>query len=356
MYSYIYVESEVIQHPRTIEIIKRFPAATTVECDRYTEIFNRKAQDFRLQKQQPALILARKHSGHVQVAPPGYGVGSQHNYYFSPMLNCLYDCRYCFLQGMYRSANHVIFVNYEDFSQGIQTEAAKFTNDEQVWFFSGYDCDSLALEPVAGMAQYFLDTFEHSANAWLELRTKSTQIRSLMGRNPIRNVVCAFSFTPKEVSNRIELRVPGVEKRLAAMLRLQEQGWTVGLRFDPLIFVTDYRQHYQELFEAIFSTLDSRLIHSVSIGVFRLPRDFYKVMTRLYPDDAFLAQAFIQRDGQISYPAQLEFEIKNWCLTQLKKYIDDEKIFLAELTKSSDLSELEHARIAESTPMTMVPS
>ena len=31
------------------------------------------------------------------------------------MYNCLFDCRYCFLQGMYNSSNFVIFVNYEDF-------------------------------------------------------------------------------------------------------------------------------------------------------------------------------------------------------------------------------------------------
>ena len=36
------------------------------------------------------------------------------------MLNCVYDCRYCFLQGMYRSANYVLFVNYDDFRVQIE--------------------------------------------------------------------------------------------------------------------------------------------------------------------------------------------------------------------------------------------
>lgn len=341
MYKYIYVETDISAHPRTIEILRRFPQACIIGCDRYTEVFNRKAQDFRLQKQQPALILARKHTGHIQVAPSGYGVGGHYNFYFSPMLNCLYDCRYCFLQGMYRSASHVIFVNYEDFSKAILTKAAKFSKDEQVWFFSGYDCDSLALEPIAGMAKFFLDEFEASGNAWLEVRTKSTQIRSLIGRNSMRNVVCAFSLTPSEISKRIEPRVPSVEKRLAAMLRLQERGWSIGLRFDPLIYVTDYRQQYQNLFETTFSALDSQLIHSVSIGVFRLPRDFYKVMTRLYPDDAFLAQPFVRQDGQISYPLLLESEMKKWCLTQLTRYIDGQKLFIAELAASNSQARID---------------
>ena len=43
------------------------------------------------------------------------------------MFNCIYDCDYCYLQGMYPSANIVVFVNHEDFfdavdmSQGIET-------------------------------------------------------------------------------------------------------------------------------------------------------------------------------------------------------------------------------------------
>ncbi len=113
MHQVIYIEEAVADHPRTKSICARFPKATKVYCKHYGEIFNRKAQNFRLQKKQPALILAHKHKNHVLDAPDGYGIGGRRNYYFSHMLNCVYDCRYCFLQGMYRSANYVIFVNYE---------------------------------------------------------------------------------------------------------------------------------------------------------------------------------------------------------------------------------------------------
>ena len=83
----IYIERQVTDHPRTREILARFPAAQQIGCDRYTEIFNPKNQNFRLQKQQPALIIAHKFGKRVLNAPEGYGVGGQHNYYFSHMLN-----------------------------------------------------------------------------------------------------------------------------------------------------------------------------------------------------------------------------------------------------------------------------
>ncbi|MGZ5058118.1 MAG: DNA photolyase, partial [Methylobacter sp.] len=116
----IYIEEAILQHPRVLDIVARFPQARRVTCARYGEIFNPKAQNFRLQKQQPALILAEKYKHFALPAPVGYGIGAARNYYFSHMLNCLYDCRYCFLQGMYQSANYVLFVNYEDFQQDIR--------------------------------------------------------------------------------------------------------------------------------------------------------------------------------------------------------------------------------------------
>ena len=331
MYSNIYIESDVRNDQRVSDILGRFPDANTVILERYTELFNRKAQDFRLQKKHPSLILARKHDRHVLPAPAGYGIGGIHNYYFSTMLNCLYDCRYCFLQGMYRSANHVVFVNYHEFAAAIHNVVSGYGKNETVWFFSGYDCDSLALEPVVGMARYFMDSIEGKPNVRLELRTKSTQIRSLLEREPMDNVIVAFSLTPARISNELELKVPDFEKRLTAMRRLQESGWQIGLRLDPLIYTPDYQHQYQALLERLFSVLNADEIHSVSIGVFRLPKGFYKSLERLYPDDSFIAQPFVSNSGQVSYPLELEFEMKDWCFRQVNRYIKRRKIFFAEI-------------------------
>jgi len=116
----IYIEDGCRDHPRTHRICERFPRARRVGCAHYREVFNPRSQNFRLQKSRPALVLAAKPEGFVLPAPTGHGLGGGRNYYFSHMLNCVYDCRYCFLQGMFRSAHYVVFVNFEDFeSAGI---------------------------------------------------------------------------------------------------------------------------------------------------------------------------------------------------------------------------------------------
>jgi spore photoproduct lyase len=323
----IYIEEDVIDEPLTRRICERFPRATRVPCSHYGEIFNRRGQNFRLQKQRPALILARKHGQPVMAAPPAYGLDGHHHYYFSPMLNCIYDCRYCFLQGMYRSAHQVIFVNHDDFKTAIRATVGGH-DGEPCWFYSGYDCDSLAYDMVSGFVDSFIPFFRDLPQAWLELRSKSTYIRSLLRQTPIDNAVIAFSFTPEPVSAALEHGVPALAKRLAALGKLQARGWKIGLRFDPLIYCQDYRLHYRQLFRQVFAGLDCGALHSVSLGSFRLPRPFFDNMRRLYPDDAFLAGPLEtrrqpdQRDI-IAYRETLENELIDFCAEELLRYIPD---------------------------------
>lgn len=316
----IYIEKDIADHPRTRQVCGQLPHARKIHCERYTEVFNRKAQNFRLQKQAPALILARKFDHFVLEAPRGFGVGGQHNYYFSHMLNCIYDCRYCFLQGMYRSAHYVLFVNYEDFSRSIE-ETLTRRHDDIIWFFSGYDCDSLALEPMTGFADFFLPLFARYSRAWLELRTKSTQARSLLRMQALKNCVVAFSFTPDEVSRALEQKVPPVQKRIDTMVRLQEHGWKLGLRFDPLIYHPDYEAQYRRLFAEIFTRLDAERIHSVSIGTFRLPAPYHRNIVRLYPEEPLFAGPLTEADGLVSYGQELQDRMMRFCRQALSAYV-----------------------------------
>lgn len=322
----IYIEENIVQHPRVIEIMTRFPQARKIICGRYGEVFNPKAQNFRLQKQKPALILAEKYKNFTMPVPSGYGIGASRNFYFSHMLNCLYDCRYCFLQGMYQSANYVLFINYEDFQDEIKQRCAE-TPTEAVHFFSGYDCDSLALEPVTGFAEQFLPIFETIPNAWLELRTKSTQVRSLLSREAFPRCIVAFSLNPDEIATKVEAKAPSLERRLDALLKLQAHGWQIGLRFDPMIYQLGYQQQYQHLFEQVFSVIKLESLHSVSLGAFRLPEKYFKKVHKLFPDEKLLVSPLENNQGMISYKEALEQEMTHFCTEQLLRYIPKELFF-----------------------------
>jgi DNA repair photolyase len=329
----LYVEEEVAEHPRTREICSRFPHATRIPIGRFGEIFNRKGQSFRLQKKRPALILARKFGRLVLPAPNGYGVGGRRNFYFSHMLNCVYDCRYCFLQGMFRSAHYLLFVNYEDFQRDIEARLEE-SPDRDAYFFSGYDCDSLALEPVTRFLESFYPFFAQHRKAWLELRTKSTQVKSLLTRDPLPNAVVAFSLSPDRTGRALEHKVPPLDQRLRAIEAVQQEGWQVGLRFDPMILTDDYHEQYRQLFTQVFHRVRADRLHSVSLGPFRVPRPYFEEMTRLYPDEPLFAGPLDHRGQLVSYRREREQEMMSFCARELLPYIRDEIFFPAELSRA----------------------
>ncbi len=249
-------------------------------------------------------------------APAGYGLDGDQHYYFSHMLNCVYDCRYCFLQGMYRSAHQVLFVNFEEFAADI--EAISQANlPDPVWFYSGYDCDSLAYDPMTRFSDFFVPLIERLDNAWMELRTKSTQVRALLAREPVARVVAAFSFSDAVSHARLEHGVPPIARRVDAMARLQDAGWPLGLRFDPVVYHREYRSTFVALLDEIFARVDPARLHSVSLGPFRLTRAHHRRVAQLYPDEPLFAQDLAERDGIISYPPDREREMIDFCESRL---------------------------------------
>jgi len=320
----IYVEEEAASHPRVRGLLARHPRALVVPVSGYGEVFNRGHQSFRLQKRKPSLVLAKKRGSLVLKAP--YGIGGDRNFYFSHVLNCLYDCRYCFLQGMYRSAHYVVFVNYEDFQDAILGTAEESPGGEAC-FFSGYDGDSLALESITGFADAFLPFFARNQRLVLELRTKSVAIRPLLARDAFPNCVVAFSFTPEAFSKSLEHGVPPNEQRIAAAAKLAERGWRIGLRFDPLLYAPDYEHLYQELFEEVFRAIPPETIHSVGFGAFRLPRDYFTRVARLYPEERLFALPLEERSGMISYESAVEEEMMGFCRESLRERVPEERLF-----------------------------
>ena len=312
----IYVESEVRETPRAQRIISRFRGATIIECAHYGEVFNRSRQDFRIQKRNPALILAKKKGGKLMPVPKNHGFDGIESFYFSHMLNCIYDCRYCFLQGMFRSAHYVIFVNYEEFMEEIRESCAN-RNGEPIWFFSGYDCDSLALEPLTRFTSEFLPFFGTLSNAFLELRTKSTQIRTMEKIDVISNCVTSFSINPQSIIDRYENDTPSLESRLAAALRLEKMGWNIALRIDPILLIDDFASIYSQFFEVLAENLEGARIHSITLGTFRVPADYYRRIVNMHPSEPLFAQRMSETDGLVKYTQSDREKMIDWASAQV---------------------------------------
>ncbi len=326
MINQIFVEREIENHHRVKSILKSFPSSTPIYIDKYGELFNKKKQNFRVQKSFPNLILASKNGKHILQVPKSFGIGSSYNFYFSHMYNCLYDCDYCFLQGMYSSADFVLFVNYDKFENEIRQKMEELKG-ESVTFFSGYDCDSLAFEKISGFVEHFLPVFEELPNALLELRTKSIQLQPLVSKSPIENCVIAYSLMPHIIAKQIDRKAPSIEKRINVMEKLSKKGWQIGLRFDPLIFGKDWKAMYSNLFSDIFQSVPKKSIHSFTFGPLRFPKEMFKSLIKLNPESKLLSGPLTLRGTKMTYKAEVEFEMINFCTDLIKSYAPEALAF-----------------------------
>ncbi len=327
MISRVYVESDIRSRPRTTAILDRLPSVDLFEVDEYQEVFNRKSQDFRLQKNDPALILAQKHDNFVLETPDYCELGDDHRfYYFSHMMNCVYDCRYCFLQGMYDSAHYVVYVNFEDFFERI-SETAADSDSRPAYFFSGHVNDSLALDRVTRFSGEMIPFFRDLENSYVELRTKSVQIDSLLEREPFDRCIVAWSMTPPDISRSKEQGTPPVRKRLEAMRTLQDEGWRTGLRVDPVIYSDDFREQYGSLFEMVFEKVRIDRLHSVTLGPFRLPDHMHKKMRSLYPEEELFASKLEEQKGVVSYEEELETEMMTFCRDRILEHVPEDRFY-----------------------------
>lgn len=324
----LYIESEAIKHSRTQEIIKKFPQARIIEIDRFSDVFNRKNQDFRQQKKQlNTLILAKKHGDFFHEVPSSFALETKHNYYFSHLYNCPYDCEYCFLQGMYRSAQFVMFVNFEDFQSAIK-QKIKDCHGESVTFFSGYDNDSLAMEPVTHFAQEFIPWFSQFENAFMELRTKSAHTKVFENLTPSPNIICAFTLSPEIIQKKWEARTAPLKARIEAIKKLQSRGWNIGIRIEPVIRCQDWEKHYGDLFDTIESEIDCTKIANIYFGQFRLPKDFFKKMHKMHPQSTLFTKYYELRDnGEISYSKDQTEEMFEFIMKRSQKIIENNKIY-----------------------------
>ena len=322
---YIYIEKQLNNHPIVKEIIKKFPNNHQIIINKYSEVFNPTNQNFKLQKSNPAIILAKKQNNFIHPTPENFGITNCDNYYFSHMLNCPYDCRYCFLQGMFNSANYVIFVNYEDF----QEEILKIdqSNNKIKYFFSGYDADSLAFDQITKFSINFIPFFNKLNNSYLELRTKSAQISNLLKFPPSDRIILASSFTPKAISNKIEYKVADFDQRLINLVKIAQYGYKIGIRLDPLIYCENFEDLYNDLIDHIFNLIPQSQIHSVSIGKLRFPIKMYDKIHKLYPKEPLLHYKLVKDNKYVSYNKEIEKFMFDIVEKQLTKFIDKSFIF-----------------------------
>ncbi|TGN18955.1 SPL family radical SAM protein [Leptospira idonii] len=323
-YSHIYVEEKILDHFRTKEILSKFKSATVIPISHYKDVFNKRGQNFRAQKLSPKLILAEKKENYLY---PGSNFSPSfdhpHFYYNTLALNCIYDCDYCYLQGMFPSANLVFFVNWEDFFSATDEFLEK---NKSLYLALSYDTDLLATESFYPASRAWIRFAETRPDLLLELRTKSGNYASIQDIKPIPNLILAWTVSPDSIAKQVEKKAPGTKGRLDSAARAIRDGWKVRICLDPVLLEPDWKTSYRTLFEEMREQIDKDMLVDISIGSFRMNSDFLKTIQQTRKDSALLYYPFHRKDGVVSYPEKENEEMLDFIRNLFSSWIPSEKI------------------------------
>lgn len=324
-FSHLYIETAVEAHPLTEELKQRLPKAKVVPIDRYTELTQKRSVTWSYQKRTPKIILARNQAELIypcsDVAP---NFGHENFYYAVPMQNCLYDCEYCYLQGMYNSAHLVVFVNQDAMQAAAQRKAEELGS---LYLCIAYDNDLLAFEGILGLVGSWVQALRDTPSVTVEVRTKSANFRSLKTVEPASNFILAWTLSPMSVTRRFEAKTPDLESRLKAMSQAMEAGWRVRLCLDPLLPVREWKVQYGELLERLDQAGLWAGIEDVSFGAFRMNKDYLRKARKARPDSALLHSAN-SKEARGLFTIEGSQDLLDYMSSQLQQRMPAEKVWL----------------------------
>lgn len=327
-FSHVYVEKAARNYSRTRAILERIPRSSVIEIDDYQDVFARRRQHFGEQKKSPNLILAVK-KDHFLYGSNEYIQGHEvPNFYYNALvLNCLYDCQYCYLQGMYPSANVVVFVNLEEyFEQTTRAIEARPAPEHPLHLAISYDTDLLAFEGMLGYTREWLAYLRSQPDLVLEVRTKSAHRRLFREEPPIPGMIAAWTLSPQPVIERYEWGTASLEQRLGALQSALENGWNVRLCIDPILKIPGWEAVYGQFFNAL-EGLPWEKLHDVHLGVFRMNQDYLKKIRKWNRTD-LLHYPYSHDTKSVSYKEKDRLELINFSATYFISKLSENKIHI----------------------------
>lgn len=328
-FNHIYIEKEIADHPRTQAILKKCSSRGIFYVDRYMEIFGRKKQDIHFQMKYRSLILA-KASGELlyKGSPMCQDYGRREFYYTSTMKNCLYDCEYCYLKGMYDCGYIVVFVNIEDIFTAVEEKLAEIENDQTMYLSVSFDTDLFSFESLTGYCELWRQFAVSHPRCEIEVRTKGAPAfdkniapsESACALSDTSNFITAYTLSPQEIIDRFEHNTAPLSARLRSAAGVINAGGTVRACIDPMIYVSGWEEMYGDLVDQIAASLDVSRIRDFGIGTFRISKEYLKRIRLSEPDSETVQYPFVIRQGYAMYPEKLRFRMLTFISAKLAEY------------------------------------
>jgi len=235
--------------------------------------------------------------------------------------NCNFWCEYCYLYLTFRTmpvSTH--FVNYEKMFREIVNFDRVHIPDTLKVLNLGELCDPLAVEDITGFAEELIPFVanETQKTKFLFL-TKSNSTDSLLNLEHNNKIIISLSVNTDTVHQQLEHRTPSPEARLTAARKLQDYGYEIRLRIDPIIWYSTWERDYLELVEKIFNYIKPKRI---TMGEYRPSKGLTAHISSRFPESSLLkvTSGLISDGTKLRYPEEYRLAMFRTIINAIRKH------------------------------------
>jgi len=224
--------------------------------------------------------------------------------------NCNFWCEYCYLYLTFRNSPvSTHFVNYHRMFQEIEAFNRENIASPLRVLNLGELGDPLAVDEITGFAEEVVPFMPaHAPNTRLLFLTKSDTVRTLLGLEHGGQTIVSFSVNTAKVWRYLEHRTPSPAARLKAAREVQDAGYEVRLRIDPVIRYSTWKPDYEELVANVFS-----LVHPsrITLGEYRPAEGLSSHIRARFPESPLIKVngSLVVEAGKLRYPRQSRLEM-----------------------------------------------
>lgn len=248
---------------------------------------------------------------------------------------CFYQCDWCYLKLTYRAAFPFIMIRagYDKIKELLSRRLKE--SQSPVIFNSGEMADSLALDHLTRAGREFIPWFGRSGNGYLFMLTKSDNVDDILDLPHNGHTIVAWSMNNAAVSRKYEIGAPTFRQRLAAAKKVQEAGYPLRIRLDPIVPFNGWKEAYADTIREIFSEVSPE---RVTLGTLRFEKGFYNLRQSIFTTGPDLPKLMEEMEpmfppkvisgtkqpkvGKYSFDEEKRTEIFRFALDEIRKYSD----------------------------------
>jgi spore photoproduct lyase len=289
----LWIDEDAEHFPLTGEILDKLPKVDVFRSDRLPHEMKRLALEPDPMSRGKRILRLMKHKGAFVKPCPGTrqyvccGLEILHIGQGCPM-----DCTYCALQVYFNRPVLEAFVNVADLFNDLDRYLTENPQFHRVC--TGEFTDSLALDPLTGLASRLVEFFSNRTNASLEIKTKTDFVDPLLELNPRGKVILAFSMNADDITRREERRAATLERRIQAAARACQAGYRLAFHFDPIVPIPGWEEAYSQTVDRIFAKIDSSAITWISMGVLRFVPELKDIVTARFGPVPYFHDGFLR--------------------------------------------------------------